>query len=179
FTDRELVSLDDGSRDPTTLALLDAAAVRPGVSLHRTPNRGPSLARNLAIERARSAYLLPLDADDWLEPTFLAKTVPLLDADPGLGVVHTWVGLAGEHHGVWRTGPFAVPELLSNCTVHVTSLYRREIWGQAGGYDPIFVDSPEDWGLLLSAPQHGWRGPCGPGGVPRFPPRPPSRRQAP
>ncbi len=162
FTDRELVIVDDGSRDPTTLTLLDAAAVRPGVFLHRTPNRGPSRARNLAIEHARGAYILPLDADDWLEHSYLARTVPLLDADPGLGMVHTWVGLAGEHHGVWRTGPFTVPELLSNCTVHVTSLYRRTIWEQAGGYDPIFVDSSEDWDLWLSALEHGWRGACVP-----------------
>jgi glycosyltransferase involved in cell wall biosynthesis len=162
FTDRELVIVDDGSRDPTTLTLLDAAATRPGVWLHRTPNRGPSRARNLAIEHARGAYILPLDADDWLEPPYLAKTAPLLDADPGLGVVHTWVGLTGEHHGVWRTGPFALPDLLSNCTVHVTSLYRREIWQQAGGYDPIFVDSSEDWDLWLSAIEHGWRGACVP-----------------
>src|SRR5262245_58945357 len=108
FTDRELVIVDDGSRDPATLAVLEAIAREPGVSLHRTPNGGTSRARNLAIERARGAYLLPLDADDWLEPTFLEKTVPLLDADPTVGVVHTWVGLTGLHHGVWRTGPFAL-----------------------------------------------------------------------
>ena len=63
--------------------------------MHRTPNRGPAAARNLAIEHARGAYILPLDADDWLAPTFLERTVPLLDADPGVGVVHTWVGLVG------------------------------------------------------------------------------------
>src|SRR5262245_42037565 len=35
FTDRELVIVDDGSRDPTTLAVLDTIAREPGVSLHR------------------------------------------------------------------------------------------------------------------------------------------------
>jgi glycosyltransferase involved in cell wall biosynthesis len=158
FTDRELVIVDDGSRDPATLAILDTVARQPGVSLHRTPNGGPSRARNLAIERARGPYILPLDADDWLEPTFLEKTVPVLDADPAVGVVHTWVGLTGLHHGVWRTGPFALPDLLSRCTIHVTSLFRRHIWEQAGGFDPIFVDSSEDWDLWLGAIEHGWAG---------------------
>src|SRR5262249_36682325 len=113
FADWELGVVDDGSRDPVTLALLDAAAVRPGISLHRTPNRGPSRARNLAIEHARAAYILPLDADDWLEHTYLAKTVPLLDADPRVGVAHTWVGLARDHHAGWRPGPVARPRLRS------------------------------------------------------------------
>lgn len=162
FRDYELMIVDDGSGDPTTLALLGAAARQPGVTIHRIPNGGPARARNLAIERARGAYILPLDADDWLEPAFLEKTVPLLDADAAVGVVHTWVGLVGEHHGVWRTGPFAIPELLSNCTIHVTSLLRREVWEEAGGYDPIFVDSSEDWDLWLSAIEHGWHGQCVP-----------------
>ncbi len=162
FADRELVIVDDGSSDPITLALLDKAAGAPGVAVHRTPNRGPAAARNLAIERAAGAYILPLDADDWLAPTFLERTVPVLDADPAVGVVHTWVGLAGAHHGTWRTGPFELPALLARCTVHVTSLFRREVWAQAGGYDPRFVDASEDWDLWISAAAQGWQGRCVP-----------------
>lgn len=160
FTDHELVIVDDGSRDPITLERLEAAARAPGVTVHRTENRGPSAARNLAIEHARASYVLPLDADDWLAPRFLERTVPVLDAEPAVGVVHTWVEKVGEHHGTWRTGPFAIPALLAQCTLHVTSLFRREIWSRAGGYDPQFVDSSEDWDLWLGAAEQGWEGRC-------------------
>ena len=162
FRDFELVVVDDGSTEERTRALLDAAARRPGVTVHRTENRGPSHARNLAIERARGAYILPLDADDWLAPAFLEKTVPLLDADPALGVAYTWVGLVGEHHGVWRTGGLSVPELLTRCTIHVASLFRRRLWQDVGGYDPRFVESSEDWDLWLGAAERGWGGRCVP-----------------
>jgi glycosyltransferase involved in cell wall biosynthesis len=162
FTDHELVIVDDGSRDPATLAILETAARAPGVTVHRTPNHGPAAARNLAIERARGSYILPLDADDWLAPEFLARTVPVLDGDPRVGVVHTWVGLAGGHYGTWRTGPFELPALLARCTIHVTSLFRREVWTQAGGYDLRFVEASEDWDLWISAAAHGWRGACVP-----------------
>ncbi len=163
FPDWEHVLVDDGSTDPTTRALLEAAAARPGVAVHRTPNAGPARARNLAIERARGAYVLALDADDWLAPTFLARTVAALDAAPStVGVVHTWVNLVGTHHGVWRTGPFALPELASRCTIHVSSLYRRAVWEQVGGYDPAFVESWEDWDFWLGAVAHGWEGRCVP-----------------
>lgn len=156
--DVEVVCVDDGSTDPRTLAILEAAARRPGVQVHRTENRGPSAARNLAIERARGAYVLPLDADDWLAPDYLAKTVPILDAEPAVGVVHTWIGLVGGHTGVWRTGPLALPELLVRCTVHVTSLYRRGLWEDVGGYDPAFVETAEDWDFWLRAVERGWTG---------------------
>jgi glycosyltransferase involved in cell wall biosynthesis len=160
FVDRELVIVDDGSRDPHTLAVLHGAVASGAATVHRTGNRGPAAARNLAIERARAPYILPLDADDWLAPRFLERTVPALDADPAVGVVHTWVGLAGGHHGTWRTGPFEIPALLARCTLHVSSLFRREVWAQAGGYDLRFVEASEDWDLWLSAAAHGWRGHC-------------------
>jgi len=154
--DVEVVCVDDGSTDAATLAILDAAAKRPGITVHRTPNRGPSAARNLAIERARGEYVLPLDADDWLAPAYLAKTVPILDAEPDVGIVHTWIGLVGGHHGVWRTGRFALPDLLVRCTIHVTSLYRRALWVDVGGYDPEFVETAEDWDFWLRAVARGW-----------------------
>jgi len=162
YRDFELVIVDDGSTEERTRVLLDEAARRPGVTVHRTENRGPSHARNLAIERARGAYILPLDADDYLAPTFLARTVPVLDAHPELGVAYTWVGLVGGHHGIWRTGDFSVRELLVRCTLHVASLYRCELWQDVGGYDPRFVESSEDWDLWLGAVERGWRGQCVP-----------------
>jgi glycosyltransferase involved in cell wall biosynthesis len=162
YRDFEVVIVDDGSTDGRTRAILEAAAREPGIAVHRTPNGGPSHARNLAIERARGAYILPLDADDYLAPFFLERTVPLLDAEVELGIVYTWVGLVGGHHGVWRTGEFSVTDLLSRCTIHVSSLYRRKVWEDAGGYDPRFVESCEDWDLWLGAAKRGWRGRCVP-----------------
>ena len=162
YRDLEVVLVDDGSTDAHTIALLDRAGREPGTTLLRTPNRGPANARNAGIGRARGAYVLPLDADDHLAPAFLEKTVPLLDADPSLGVVYTWVGLVGGHHGVWRTGGFTLTELLSRCTIHVTSLYRRSVWEAVGGYDPRFVESCEDWDFWLSAAALGVTGRCVP-----------------
>jgi len=162
YPDFEVVVVDDGSTDARTRAILEDAARQPGVTVHRTENRGPSVARNLAIERARGAYILPLDADDYLAPAYLEKTVPVLDAEPALGLVYTWVGLVGGHHGVWKTGGFGVTELLTRCTIHVTSLYRRQLWADVGGYDPRFVESCEDWDLWLGAATRGWQGRCVP-----------------
>jgi glycosyltransferase involved in cell wall biosynthesis len=158
YRDRELVVVDDGSTDATTLAVLEAWSRRPGVTVHRQPNRGPAAARNAAVERARGAYVVPLDADDWLAPTFLERTIPILEGDPDVGVVHTWVALVGGHTGVWRTGEFSLAALLARCTVHVCSPYRREIWTDVGGYDPRFVHTGEDWDFWLGAAARGWKG---------------------
>ncbi len=162
YRDREVVIVDDGSTDAATLALLDAAAKRPGVTVHRTPNRGPAAARNLAVERARGELIVPLDADDRLAPAFLERTVAALDAAPPVDVCYTWIGLVGEHVGTWRTGGFTVPELLARCTVHVTALYRRRVWEAVGGYDPVFAESWEDWDFWLGAAARGFTARCVP-----------------
>jgi glycosyltransferase involved in cell wall biosynthesis len=158
WRDLEVIVVDDGSTDPPTLGALDRACGRPGVTVHRTENRGPAAARNHAIERARGAYVLPLDADDHLAPGFLERTARVLDAEPEAAVVHTWVGLVGGHHGTWRTGEFSLAALLARCTIHVSSLYRREVWTDVGGYDPRFTDGGEDWDFWLSAAARGWKG---------------------
>ena len=162
YRDYEVVIVDDGSTEERTLAALDRARGAPRTTVIRTENRGPAAARNHAIERARGAYILPLDADDYLAPAFLARTVPVLDGSPDVGVVYTWVGLVGSHHGIWRTGGFSLHELLSRCTIHVCSLYRRELWADVGGYDGRFVESCEDWDFWLGAAARGWTGRCVP-----------------
>jgi glycosyltransferase involved in cell wall biosynthesis len=162
FRDFETVIVDDGSTDSRTRAILEHAAARPRTTVHRTPNRGPARARNLAVEHAAGRYILPLDADDYLAPACLARTVAALEEEPATGVAYTWIGLVGAHHGVWRTGGFSLEELLAHCTLHPCSLYRREVWTDVGGYDPRFVESCEDWDFWIGAASRGWRGRCVP-----------------
>ncbi len=158
YPDFEMVIVDDGSTDPTTLAVLAGASRDPRVTYHRTDRQGPAAARNYAIERSRGAYIVPLDADDYFAPTYLEETVRVLDERSDVGVVYAWIGFVGGHRGIWRTGRFSMPEILSYCPLHVTALYRREVWQDVGGYDPRFVESCEDWDFWVGAVARGWQG---------------------
>lgn len=51
-------------------------------------NMGGNPARNTGIEAARGEYIQLLDDDDWLLPEKLERQVPLLEADPSVGVVY-------------------------------------------------------------------------------------------
>lgn len=158
--DFEVIVVDDGSTDPYTLRLLEDAARLPRLKVCRTENQGPAAARNTAIARARGTYVVPLDADDYLASGFLEQTLAIAERDPTVGIAYTWIGLVGGHRGTWRTGGFSVPELLCRCTLHVTALYRRELWSDVGGYDPRFVESWEDWDFWLTAAARGWKAHC-------------------
>src|SRR5262249_6222731 len=101
FRDFELVIVDDGSDEPQTVRLLESYA-RPQTRVVHSPNRGLSAARNLGIRETTGEYICALDADDVLEPTYLEKSVRVLDADPTLAFVSHWLRAFGDETWEWR-----------------------------------------------------------------------------
>src|SRR6185437_3670251 len=64
-----VVVVDDGSDDPETIAALADLDRDPAIQvLRQETNRGPSAARNRALEVLDTSYVLPIDADDRLLP---------------------------------------------------------------------------------------------------------------
>jgi hypothetical protein len=78
FGDFELIVVDDASTDSTAaiVASLSDSRVR---LIRGERNAGPSVCRNRALRSARGISVLFADADDWLEPEFLAAGVAAAD----------------------------------------------------------------------------------------------------
>lgn len=55
----------------------------------QTSNLGPVSDRNLGFAQSNGEYVHFLDDDDRLEPEKIARQVPVLEADPAVGVVYT------------------------------------------------------------------------------------------
>ncbi|MEP7037537.1 MAG: glycosyltransferase, partial [Acidobacteriota bacterium] len=62
YENLEVIVVDDGSTDDT----MQVAKKYPNVKYVHQTNQGLSGARNTGIERSNGAYLIFLDADDWL-----------------------------------------------------------------------------------------------------------------
>jgi glycosyltransferase involved in cell wall biosynthesis len=78
--DIEIIVVDDGSRDGTATAALDAAGNDPRVRvICYEMNRGAAHARNVALAAASGTWIAPLDADDAFSPDRLARLVPLAE----------------------------------------------------------------------------------------------------
>jgi glycosyltransferase involved in cell wall biosynthesis len=79
--DIEIIVVDDGSRDGTATAALDAAGNDPRVRvICYEMNRGAAHARNVALAVASGTWIAPLDADDAFSADRLARLVPLAEA---------------------------------------------------------------------------------------------------
>jgi glycosyltransferase involved in cell wall biosynthesis len=155
--DFEIVIVNDGSTDAATNRLL-ARFRRPRTTVLHSENRGLAAARNLAIEHARGRYLCALDADDKLHPSFLEKTTAILDGDPSIAFVSTWLEIFGTESWVWKQDRLDLPKLLSECVVLTAAPVRREAVLAVGGYDARLFSGHEDWDFWIGVIEQGMRG---------------------
>lgn len=149
FDDFEIIIVNDGSTDAATNALLEKYS-RPKTTVLHTLNQGVSAARNTAIKAAAGKYILPLDADDKIEPDYLEKTVAVLDAHPETGVVWCKADFFGAQKGEWELKPFSLKQMMNSGCVFATALFRKSDWERVGGYNVNMVHSLEDWDFWLS-----------------------------
>jgi glycosyltransferase involved in cell wall biosynthesis len=158
YQDFEIVIVDDGSTDPETAALLSGYR-RPKTRVIRTPHNGLAAARNCGIANTSGKYLCALDADDRLEPEYLARTVQILEEDASVAFVSAWLRTFGDEQWEWKPTRCDLPTLLSEDTVLTAAVVRREAVASVGGFDTCMpVQGDEDWDLWLTLTERGYRG---------------------
>ena len=158
YRDFEIILIDDGSTDPVTRNLFTSYR-RPRTRILRTPNQGLARTRNLGIREARGLYVSCLDADDLLEPTFLERTVALLESDPAAAFASCWLTAFGDSSFLWSPTTCDFPHLLAEDTVCSGALMRKDAILAAGGYDPgMPAAGYEDWDLAIGMVARGLRG---------------------
>jgi len=155
YRDFEIVLVDDGSDDPDTIAYLDA--MPDDVRMVRQINMGLPAARNTAFRNARGTYVLPLDCDDWLEPTYLERAIATLKASPHKTVVYSHLNVFGDVSGVLRKNYNFFEQLFLNQLPYCL-LMPKAAWQEIGGYDETMRQGYEDWEFNIRLGIHGYFG---------------------
>jgi GT2 family glycosyltransferase len=159
FKNFELIIVDDGSTDPTSLLLLEGLE-RQGVRILRKSNGGLGSARNAGLAAAKAPWVLMIDADDILHPVYLELTLAAAARHPSAAAVGTFMRCFTADPQVPTGGwlPLGFDrELLANANFACTAscLLRREAVLSVGGYDEHLV-SFEDWDLWCSLAERGF-----------------------
>lgn len=150
----ELIIINDGSRQPRTLKILELLK-RCGYFVLDQENGGPSAARNAGIALARGRYVLPLDNDNRIRGGFIQQAMEILDSSPDVGVVYGDRHDFGVYHKTQRVPDFDLLELLKDNFIDVCAVLRKQVWADCGGFDTDFPPL-EDWEFWIHAAKLGW-----------------------
>jgi glycosyltransferase involved in cell wall biosynthesis len=145
----EVLVVDDGSQDMTLEIARSYADKDSRVKVFSQPNSGPSVARNLALKNSSGVYVLPVDADDKIEPTFIGEAVAVLEHDAEVKAVTCRCMFFGKRQGEWPLPNFDRHKLALDNRLCATSMYRRQDAMRIGGYSEVVV-AREDWEFWIS-----------------------------
>jgi glycosyltransferase involved in cell wall biosynthesis len=94
YRDFDLLILDDASTD-NSREIIEHYRGRAGVRIHYNDTNSGSVFHQWekGIRMTDSDYVWIAESDDWAEPTFLERLVPVLDAHPGVGIAYcqSWI----------------------------------------------------------------------------------------
>ncbi len=151
----DIVIVDDGSDDGQTPDFLDTLSL-PRVTVIHQENVGLPGARNRGIEAARGEYVVTLDADDELAPTYVETLGRALDGDDSLAFAHCWAELFGDFQAVWATRPMNRYQLLLSNSVVGCVMLRKSAWKAVDGYNETMLAGNEDWDLWIRLSEVGF-----------------------
>jgi glycosyltransferase involved in cell wall biosynthesis len=157
-SDWEALIVDDASTDGKTPALCDQFASDRVRILHLPHNHGRATARQFAVHRAQGQFVLRLDADDCVAPSYLEKTLAHFDDGPQIGFVYTDYQHFGSRKGVMRFERFDEATLYKRQVAPNGALVRREAWLGTVGHRDEYNIGNEDYDFWLTLTEAGWRG---------------------
>lgn len=146
----EIVVINDASTDPLTIEVLDYIS-HPRITVcHNPKNLHLSGARNKGISLAKGKYILPLDADDKIDESYVKKAVQIIEGDISIGVVYCRANLFGLKDGLWDLPDYSFEHMLKGNIVFAASLFRKGDWEKIGGYSEDLKAGLEDYDFWLS-----------------------------
>ena len=152
---KEVIVVDDGSKDDGAARAEAAGRKIPGFKLVRQANAGPAVARNRCVTETRSPWIAYLDADDIWHSDHLAELSELAMAFPGAAMVATSyneTGRAGQASSrIRRLIDYFEEEAAGRISFFTsTVMISRPGFEAAGGF-PVGKTLGEDvalWGRL-------------------------------
>jgi len=82
FKKWELIIIDDGSSDSTEKLVLGLSKKNVNIKYYHQNNKGPSIARNLGLQKSSGQYIAYLDSDNEFLPNYLETMLQHFKSNP-------------------------------------------------------------------------------------------------
>ena len=145
----EWIIVDDGSTKKEAVDYLEKVKkIDKRIKIYRKKNEGLAKGRDYAIKYSTTEYVLPLDADDLIEPTYIETTYWALETNKDATWAFTNSLGFGKYIYVFDK-KFDCEEMKTNNIITATALIRKEKILQLNGYGVAKRYVNEDWHLWL------------------------------
>lgn len=136
YKDIEIIVVDDGSTEP-----YDVKGVRYFKPWEK--NRGGSAARNYGVSQAKGNYIVFIDDDNELDPTFIEKTLPVFKENMWVSAVTTGRYIKSELSGESK----AMPTINKFPGIDWGWLIDRAVFNEVQYDETIWGDEDADFGI--------------------------------
>lgn len=149
FQSWEWIIVDDGSNNEEAIKYLNRVEkIDSRIKIYHKKNEGLALGRDYAIKYSTTKYILPLDSDDLIEPTYIETLYWALETNPKASWAFTYSVGFGRYMYLWDKS-FDSEEMKKNNTITATALIRKDKLLEVGGYGKAKRYVNEDWHLWL------------------------------
>jgi len=146
----EIIVINDCSNDYYTIEVLKKIKNYNLILIHMDKNEGPAQARNFGIKEAKGIYILPLDSDDKIDQTYIAKAVNIIQHNKNIGIVYCEGELFGKATGKLNFTEYSISNILISNMIFASALFKKEDWRKVGGYKKSMYLGWEDYEFWIS-----------------------------
>lgn len=144
----ECIIVNDGGTDNTDDVVKQWLANDVRFKYFVKVNGGVASARNFGIEKASGTWILPLDADDLINPKYLQLASEKFPEN--YDIIYCKAVLFGIVNKEFRLPAFNFDQILLDNQIFNAAFFQKEKWQKIGGYDVEFYYGMEDWEFWIN-----------------------------
>lgn len=150
YQDFHCIIVNDGSTDDSEEIIKNAIAGDNRFEYFRIDNHGVGYARNYGIRKSDSKYILCLDSDDKISPTYIENGIKYLNKNDDVTLYYGNAQMFFDDgtSSDWYLPEFNYSRLLLSNQIYCSFIYRRSDYNRCGGYDEV-MHGYEDWEFLV------------------------------
>lgn len=147
FTDWEIVIVVGSEDDFFKAVDMQKEFSDRHINVTTDGGKGLANARNIGIERTFGEYILPLDADDKLDPLYLERVYGAIDKIAPYAIAGTNLQEFGDRQNTWDLPSYSATTIRNRNALCNTSLFTKQLWKDVGGYGIEVMH--EDWNFWI------------------------------
>lgn len=150
YSNWECIIVDDGSTDNSRKIAGQWVEKDNRFKCFYKENTGVSDTRNYGIRQALGEYILPLDGDDKISPTYINEALKIFGQNPDIKLIYSDIILFGAKDQKLILTEYEYKKMFLENQISVSAIFRKADFLQTDGYNTNMVDGLEDWDFWLS-----------------------------